>query len=111
MCMDSEKPRKSQFDFFKGRPPTTATLRSRGVTTASRARSTRTALHTASQVSRAATALAGGAPFTAGTPLSLRFQTKDDKYFVPAAKTLFEYVYYSEGDVRKVLYFSVDVRI
>lgn len=72
------------------------------MTSTARARSARTALHTASQVSRAATALAGGAPFTAGTPLSLRFQTKDDKYFVPAAKTLFEYVYYCEGDVRKV---------
>ncbi|KAM3964272.1 tetratricopeptide repeat protein 8 [Aphomia sociella] len=81
---------------------TSATAVSRGVT-ASRARSARTALHTAARLSRAATALAGGTPFTAGTPLSLRFLTKDDKLFVPAAKTLFEYVYYCEGDVRKAM--------
>lgn len=77
-------------------------MRSRAGTNASCARTTRTALHTASRMSRAATALAAGGPFTAGTPLSLRFLSKDDKLFVPAAKTLFEYVYYCEGDVRKV---------
>ncbi|XP_049868530.1 tetratricopeptide repeat protein 8 [Pectinophora gossypiella] len=86
-----------------GRATATATLRSRGVTSTARARSARTALYTAARVSRAATALAGGAPFVAGTPLSLRFLTKDDKQFVPAAKTLFEYVYYCEGDVRKAM--------
>ncbi|XP_059046341.1 tetratricopeptide repeat protein 8 [Achroia grisella] len=78
------------------------TATSRGVGT-SRVRSARTALHTASRLSRAATALAGGAPFTAGTPLSLRFLSKEDKLFVPAAKTLFEYVYYCEGDIRKAI--------
>ncbi|XP_031762761.1 tetratricopeptide repeat protein 8-like [Galleria mellonella] len=81
---------------------TSGTATSRGVST-SRAPSTRAALHTASRLSRAATALAGGAPFTASTPLSLRFLTKEDTLFVPAAKTLFEYVYYCEGDIRKAM--------
>lgn len=73
---------------------TTATVRSR-------ARTSRTSLHTASQISRAATAVVSGSSLTAG-PLSLRFMAKDDKLFLPAAKTLFEYVYYCEGDIRKV---------
>jgi hypothetical protein len=81
---------------------TATTARTRGFTRTGRARSARTALHTAARASRAATALAGGAPLTSGTPLSLRFLNKEDKLFVPAAKTLFEYVYYCEGDVRKV---------
>lgn len=74
---------------------------SRGYIKTARTRSARSALHTASRASRAATAL-NGAPFTSGTPLSLRFLSRDDKLFAPAAKTLFEYVYYGEGDVRKV---------
>ncbi|KAJ2942648.1 hypothetical protein O0L34_g2117 [Tuta absoluta] len=86
-----------------GKVPATATLRSRGVTSTARSRTARTALHTAARMSRAATALAGGAPFTAGTPISLRFLSKDDKHFVPAAKTMFEYVFYCEGDVRKAM--------
>ncbi|KAI8422313.1 hypothetical protein MSG28_006190 [Choristoneura fumiferana] len=69
-----------------------------------RARTARSALNTASRASRAATAL-GGAPFTftPSVPLSLRFVDKDDKLFAPAAKTLFEYVFYCEGDVRKAI--------
>ncbi|XP_073948854.1 tetratricopeptide repeat protein 8 [Choristoneura fumiferana] len=80
----------------------TATLNSRAGT--ARARTARSALNTASRASRAATAL-GGAPFTftPSVPLSLRFVDKDDKLFAPAAKTLFEYVFYCEGDVRKAI--------
>ncbi|XP_060803731.1 tetratricopeptide repeat protein 8 [Amyelois transitella] len=87
---------------FNKRTTSTATLRSRGVST-TRARSARSALHTASRVSRAATALAGGAPLSTGLPLSLRFLKKEDKLFLSASKTLFEYVYYCEGDVRKAM--------
>lgn len=82
-------------------------MRSRAGTNTAGARSMRTALHTASRMSRAATALTGGAPFTPGAPLSLRFLSKDDKLFTPASKTLFEYVYYVEGDVRKVNILSI----
>ncbi|XP_053613054.1 tetratricopeptide repeat protein 8 isoform X2 [Plodia interpunctella] len=83
------------------RATSTATLRSRGVsTTHTRARS---ALHTASRVSRAATALASGALLATGVPLSLRFMKKEDNLFLSASKTLFEYVYYCEGDVRKAM--------
>ncbi|XP_063823010.1 tetratricopeptide repeat protein 8 [Ostrinia nubilalis] len=81
----------------------TATSRTRGYTKTGRARSARSALHTASRASRAATALAGGTSFTSGTPLSLRLISKEDKLFSPASKTLFEYVYYCEGDVRKAM--------
>ncbi|KAF9418694.1 hypothetical protein HW555_004522 [Spodoptera exigua] len=81
----------------------TATVRSRAGTSTAGARSVRTALNTASRMSRAATALAGGAPYTPGAPLSLRFLSKEDKLFIPASKTLFEYVFYCEGDVRKAM--------
>ncbi|KOB77431.1 Uncharacterized protein OBRU01_02765, partial [Operophtera brumata] len=49
------------------------------------------------------TALSSGEKFNPGVPLSLRFLSKEDKLFNPAAKTLFEYVYYCEGDVRKAM--------
>ncbi|CAG9785572.1 unnamed protein product [Diatraea saccharalis] len=81
---------------------TVATSKTRGYTKTAGTRTARSALHTAARASRAATALAG-APFTANTPLSLRCLTKDDKIFTPAAKTLFEYVYYCEGDIRKAM--------
>ncbi|CAH0406990.1 unnamed protein product [Chilo suppressalis] len=79
-----------------------STTKSRGYTNTARAFSARSALHTAARASRAATALAG-VPFATNTPLSLRYLTKEDKLFTPAAKTLFEYVYYSEGDIRKAM--------
>ncbi|XP_063365887.1 tetratricopeptide repeat protein 8 isoform X1 [Cydia amplana] len=82
----------------------TATLKTRAGTSTARARTARSALNTASRASRAATALAG-APFsfTPAVPLSLRFVDKENKMFTPSAKTLFEYVYYCEGDVRKAI--------
>ncbi|XP_072939196.1 tetratricopeptide repeat protein 8 [Epargyreus clarus] len=78
----------------------TATLKSRSGVNTARAR---TALHTASRASRAATALAGGTTFTLNAPITLRFLSKEEKSFIPAAKTLFEYVFYCEGNVRKAM--------
>lgn len=69
--------------------------------TANRRRSARSTLHTASRASRAVTAVASGSVFNPGVPVSLRFLSKEDELFAPAAKTLFEYVFYCEGDVRK----------
>lgn len=80
---------------------TSTTLKSRGVSTAGTRG--RTALTTSSRVSRAVTAIDGGSTFTHNIPVSLRFLNKDDKVFYPAAKTLFEYVFYCEGDVRKAM--------
>ncbi|XP_050674001.1 tetratricopeptide repeat protein 8-like [Leptidea sinapis] len=82
--------------------PTTATLRTASYT-ASRARTSSSVLSTAARFSRAATALADGSSFNHNVPVSLRFLSKDDKSFVPAAKTLFEYVYYCECNVRKAM--------
>ncbi|KAL4715549.1 hypothetical protein ACJJTC_009175 [Scirpophaga incertulas] len=82
---------------------TSSSVTSRGFIRTARVRSARSALHSAARASRAATALVAGAPFTSGTSLSLRFLTKEDKLFNSAAKTLFEYVYYCEGDVRKAM--------
>nr|XP_034827060.1 tetratricopeptide repeat protein 8 [Maniola hyperantus] len=84
-------------------PPLTATLASRSGTHTSRVRTARTALHTAARASRAATALAGGSAFVLDAAITLRFLNKDDKLFIPAAKTLFEYIYYCEGNVRKTM--------
>lgn len=71
-----------------------------GMSTA-RTRTARSALNTAARASRAATAVAG-ATFTPGAPLTFTLASKEDALFVPTAKTLFEYVFYCEGDVRKV---------
>ncbi|CAK1601069.1 unnamed protein product [Parnassius mnemosyne] len=79
----------------------TATLRTGVNAHTARAHSARTALHTASRASRAATAIAGGPAHNA--PISLRILSKDEKNFIPAAKTLFEYVFYCEGDIRKAM--------
>ncbi|CAB3247684.1 unnamed protein product [Arctia plantaginis] len=98
-----QRDNKTTRDLRTAQRRTTATVRSRAGTNASCARTSRTSLHTASQMSRAATALVAGSSLTAGTPLSLRFMAKDDKLFLPAAKTLFEYVYYCEGDIRKAM--------
>lgn len=77
----------------------TATVTARAGT--ARVRTAR-ALHTASRASRAATALASGNSFISDAPVTLRFIEKDDKLFIPASKTLFEYIYYCECNVRKV---------
>lgn len=90
----------SMYYYLSTQRTATATLKSRAGT--ARARTARSALNTASRASRAATALGGPLAFTPSAPLSLRFADKDDKLFTPAAKTLFEYVFYCEGDVRKV---------
>lgn len=45
------------------------------------------------------TARASRAP---GAPLTLTLLTKQDKMFTAASKTLFEYVFYVEGNIRKV---------
>lgn len=82
-----------------------ATARRQTGTATVRARSARSALHTAARASRAATATASGGSFTpsaAGVPLTLTLITKQDQLFIAAAKTMFEYVFYCEGDVRKV---------
>ncbi|XP_041988161.1 tetratricopeptide repeat protein 8 [Aricia agestis] len=82
---------------------TTATVKSRGPNTA-RARTARSALFTASRASRAATAMADGhSQFALDAPVTLRFLNKDDNMFVPAAKTLYEYIYYCEGNIRKAM--------
>ncbi|CAG4948710.1 unnamed protein product [Colias eurytheme] len=82
--------------------PATATIKSRAGTGTARARTAQSALLTASRLSRAATASAGGTAI-GEAPIILRFLSKDDKNFIPAAKTLFEYIYYCEGDVRKAM--------
>ncbi|CAH2076348.1 unnamed protein product, partial [Iphiclides podalirius] len=64
-----------------------------------RAQSAKTALRTGSRASRAATSLVGGPALNA--PVSLRFFSKEEKTFFPAAKSLFEYVFYCEEDIRK----------
>ncbi|XP_039751339.1 tetratricopeptide repeat protein 8 [Pararge aegeria] len=84
-------------------PHVTATLASRSGTNTAHVRTARTALHTAARASRAATALAVGSTSVLDAPITLRFLNKDDKSFIPAAKTLFEYIYYCEGNVRKPL--------
>lgn len=65
-----------------------------------RTHSAKITLRTASRASRAATALSGGPAINA--PISLRLLSKEEKEFFPAAKSLFEYVFYCEEDVRKV---------
>ncbi|CAH2234908.1 jg4141 [Pararge aegeria aegeria] len=84
-------------------PHVTATLASRSGTNTAHVRTARTALHTAARASRAATALAVGSTSVLDAPITLRFLNKDDKSFIPAAKTLFEYIYYCEGNVRKAM--------
>ncbi|XP_050347214.1 tetratricopeptide repeat protein 8 [Nymphalis io] len=78
--------------------PLTATLIPRAGTARNR-----TALQTASRASRAATALAGGTSFDVDAPVTLRLIDRDDKLFIPASKTLFEYIYYCESNVRKAM--------
>ncbi|XP_014362470.2 tetratricopeptide repeat protein 8 [Papilio machaon] len=80
---------------------TAASMKPGGSALTVRAQSARTALRSAGRASRAATALAGGPPVN--MPISLRFLPKEETSFTPAAKTLFEYVYYCEGDVRKAM--------
>nr|XP_026492981.1 tetratricopeptide repeat protein 8 [Vanessa tameamea] len=82
-------------------PPSTATLIPRAGT--ARNRTARTALQTASRASRAATALAGGTSFDVDAPVTLRLLDRNDKLFMPASKTLFEYIYYCESNVRKAM--------
>ncbi|XP_021203240.1 tetratricopeptide repeat protein 8 isoform X1 [Bombyx mori] len=89
-------------EITKKRVTATAVSRSRLATTTIRTRSARTALHTASRLSRAATAVAGNS-IIPGMPVTLRFLEKDDKLFIPASKTLFEYIYYCEGNIRKAM--------
>ncbi|XP_032515318.2 tetratricopeptide repeat protein 8 [Danaus plexippus] len=79
------------------------TYTQRATLNTSRTRTARSVLNTASRASRAATAIAGGTTFTLDAPVTLRFLNKDDKLFLPAAKTLFEYIYYCESDVRKAM--------
>ncbi|XP_023935325.1 tetratricopeptide repeat protein 8 [Bicyclus anynana] len=81
----------------------TGTSVSRSGTNTARVRTARTALHTAARASRAATALAVGSTFALDAPIALRLLDRDDKLFIPASKTLFEYVYYCEGNVRKAM--------
>ncbi|KAG6464732.1 hypothetical protein O3G_MSEX014691 [Manduca sexta] len=91
------------FGTAKKRAAVTATTRQRTGINVAVSRSARTALHTASRMSRAATSIVGDTSFTVATPLSLRLLSKEDNLFVPAAKTFFEYVFYCEGDVRKAM--------
>ncbi|XP_045485470.1 tetratricopeptide repeat protein 8 [Pieris rapae] len=79
----------------------TTTLGSR-TGTAGRCRTAHSALLTASRLSRAATAAAAGSTYS-DAPVILRFISEDDKYFLPAAKTLFEYIFYCESNVRKAI--------
>ncbi|CAK1540493.1 unnamed protein product [Leptosia nina] len=65
-------------------------------------RTAQSALLTASRLSRAATAAAAGSSY-AEAPVILRFISEDNKDFLPVAKTLFEYVYYCESNVRKAM--------
>ncbi|CAG9135281.1 unnamed protein product [Plutella xylostella] len=98
----------------------TATTRAMATTSARRQTGTASSrtLHTAARASRAATATAGasrantaaaGVALGAGAvlPLTLTMLNTQDQLFHAAGKTLFEYTFYCEGDVRKALEIAI----